>query len=153
MGMAVFVQQSDPRLSDAYRRQARRLRCRWADHPVRRQRALADLAREVDAVAPSAELPEHALRRPDVARRFAMEIRPELSAGPLRYSQRCQLLKRARSLGIERFEANLIIAAVQYHQTARPPEAPARSMSTLRAVWIALAIELILLLAAACIWL
>ncbi|MGH7177966.1 MAG: hypothetical protein ACREJC_11340 [Tepidisphaeraceae bacterium] len=51
---------------------------------------------------------------PHAARGFAEGVASRLDGAVLRYSDRVQLLKRAAHLGITRFDANLIIAAVQY---------------------------------------
>lgn len=50
-----------------------------------------------------------------------------MEGGLLRYSARAELLRRSVELGIDRFEANLIIAAVQHRLTeSRRPGAHAR---------------------------
>ncbi len=52
-------------------------------------------------------------RRGDNYRRFTLAIREAMEGGLLRYSRRMKLLELADELGIERFDANLIIAQVQ----------------------------------------
>jgi hypothetical protein len=49
---------------------------------------------------------------PGVAEAFAEEIERAMEGGVLRYSRRAALLRRAKGLGIGRFEANLLIATV-----------------------------------------
>jgi hypothetical protein len=48
---------------------------------------------------------------------FAQYVVNEMTGGLLRYSARAALLQRAAGMGIDRFEANLIIAAVQHRMT------------------------------------
>lgn len=45
---------------------------------------------------------------------FSREVREFLQAGTLTYSSRQELLKSAKQRQIPRFEANLIIAAIQH---------------------------------------
>lgn len=63
---------------------------------------------------------------PDVVDRFAVLVRAMLDEGMIRYSRRQALLRRADRLGIGRFEAALVIAAVEHrHRTyAAPGEVP-----------------------------
>ena len=97
-------------LSDEYRRRARRLRAIHAGNPARLYHSLKDLAarqaRQVIAKPTSA------------AQEFADLVRDSMDGPILRYSVRCNLLRHAAAHGIARFEANLIIAAVQ-HQIDR----------------------------------
>jgi len=102
---------------DQYRRHARRIRATLAHAPATRMRALRELAHHHDAatgrrVAPAAP-----------AATFAELVRERMDGPVLRYSHRTRLLREATRRGIGRFEANLIIAAVQ-HQAgeARPVE-------------------------------
>lgn len=116
--------------ADAYRRQARRLRARHRGRPADLHHSLKDLNRARDrawkADAPRAAPPT--IDRPpapsqivavqpmsdDGPRRFAEQIVRRLDgSGVLRYSERLRLLKAASRLGIGRFDANLMIAAVQ----------------------------------------
>lgn len=126
---------------ESYRRQARRLRCRFASRPGRLQQSLKRLAAETSA--PRSSPASHAVAaRPRVypgfvqtgaARRFADflldETREPMTV--LRYSQRLEFVRAARRFGVSRFEANLLIAAVVERRTgaaARPVE-PAESES------------------------
>lgn len=72
---------------------------------------------------------DHPLRiEPIVAATFTDEVIRSLDGPVLRYSQRLALLRRAAELGISRFEANLLIAAVQHrHVGTCSPAAPRRS--------------------------
>jgi hypothetical protein len=102
--------------SDEYRRRARKLRAQHAHDLAMLHKALSDLAQEADqrqAPPPKVEGP---------AAGFAQLVTRELEGPVLRYSKRQALLREADRRGIGRFEANLIIAAVQ-HQTDRPARA------------------------------
>jgi hypothetical protein len=121
---------------EAYRRQARRLRCRFASHPGRLQQSLKRLAAETPAPTSSPSLAvttqTHiypACVQSGPARRFADYLLEE-TRGPLtvlRYSQRLEFLRAARRLGVGRFEANLLIAAVVERRTAARPAERAES--------------------------
>jgi hypothetical protein len=52
----------------------------------------------------------------ELAERFASLVAGQLDGGILRYTQRRWLLGQARRWGIGRFEANLIVAAVQHQR-------------------------------------
>ena len=57
------------------------------------------------------------------ARRFAEYLAGQTAGSPiLRYSQRLDLLRAARRFGVERFEANLLIAAVLERKRQRVAE-------------------------------
>jgi hypothetical protein len=129
--------------ADAYRRHARRLRDRHAEHPGELHRALRALNRERDhhharesahgALCIDTE-PAHAqavttrrrtYREPSIGPlrttdqptdRFAIEVASKLTAGLLRYSDRLALLRTAGRLGLSRFDANLLIAATQHER-------------------------------------
>ena len=96
----------------AYRRQARHIRGRLADSPVERYSALRELSRQHDATAGTSD---QASPRPlSPAGAFGQLAAERIENGVLPYSCRLQLLGTAQELGIGRFEANLIIAAVQH---------------------------------------
>ena len=118
-----------------YRRQARRVRSRFAGAPRLRQAALAELAsvhdhRRADALRCS--IPT--LPAPSAAT-FAQLVRDRIDGSILRYSHRAQLIGEAEQRGIGRFEANLIIAAVQHEagerRASEPVAKPSRSW-----VWV-----------------
>ena len=95
---------------------------------------------------------------PTRAASFAEAVAGELEGGVLRHSRRDSLLRRAAGDGIGRFEANLIIAAVQHERrgstmSARPretarPGAPPGTPGWLAALLIAIGTEVVLALAA-----
>jgi hypothetical protein len=104
-----------------YRSAARRLRGRLAGDPVRLHRSLMDLARREDARRAHAERrtappvgPVPTLADGDAADGFTALVRQHLHGPVLYYTDRQSLLAAAGRLGIGRFEANLIIAAVQH---------------------------------------
>jgi len=99
----------------AYRREARKLRGRFADRPAELYRSLRQLSDLHDHFRIS-EVPERAAASP--TSEFASEVREFLQCGPLNYPARQILLKSAEMRDIPRFEANLIIAAVQYRSSA-----------------------------------
>jgi hypothetical protein len=119
--------------TDVYRRQARRLRCRFAGQPAMLQFALRALA---DAPRPAAEAaPEPKFARAIAgvsplisapagsAREFAEFLIDRSPSAVLRYSERLELLRVARRrFGIGRFEANLLIATVLERQRRTPSQ-------------------------------
>jgi len=58
---------------------------------------------------------------PIVVSAFTDQVTQALDGYVLRYSNRLALLASAAKLGISRFEANLIIATVQYRHNTPPP--------------------------------
>ena len=65
---------------------------------------------------------------PAVVRGFARAVGDRLDGGVLRWDDRRDLIARARRLGIDRFEANLIIASVQHNApTVSTPDDSASS--------------------------
>ncbi|MGE5609353.1 MAG: hypothetical protein ACM359_08870 [Bacillota bacterium] len=116
-----------------YRRQARRLRHRLQHDPVRLHQSLQSLSEQAttsdNSVRAVPQLSEHPLRiNPALAATFTADIIRSLDGPVLRYSQRLALLRRAADLGISRFEANLLIAAVQHRcVTTSAPTTPNRA--------------------------
>jgi hypothetical protein len=134
--------------ADAYRRHARRLRDRHAARPGELHRALRDLGQERDRHRakeaardrdPSIDTPParaqtvtahrrivpDAPRSPaDAAERFSAAVGAKLTAGLLCYSDRLALLRQAQRLGLDRFDANLLIAAAQHGQQPPVPAPP-----------------------------
>jgi hypothetical protein len=106
--------------SDEYRRRARKLRAQHAHDLASLHKALIHLAQEADQQEPPAPKPQ------GPAAEFAQLVAQELEGPILRYSKRQALLRDAERRGIGRFEANLIIAAVQ-HQVTRSAEPAAQS--------------------------
>ncbi len=91
--------------------------------------ALRELAHKHDRIRlqtrsnPVVTLPEGA------AGRFAHAVRERMDGPVLRYSHRTRLIRQAEQRGIGRFEANLIIAAVQHEVGAERPKAPVKNVS------------------------
>jgi len=81
-------------------------------------RSLTDLAHQVNPhrSAPAPDASRVAKKRTES---FADAVRAQLDGPTLRYSARIHVLKQAKRHGLGRFEANLIIAAVQ-HETRLP---------------------------------
>jgi hypothetical protein len=126
--------------STAYCRQARRLRAKFRRDPGRLQVALRELSAVADAgarrarvhcvpetSAAEAELIETGRRFvPADARVFSARVAAALSDGVLRYADRKDLLQEAARAGIGRFEATLLIAAVQHREADVSRPAPRR---------------------------
>jgi hypothetical protein len=91
---------------DEYRRKARRLRCRYAGQPATLQLGLRLLANEFRPAVREVPL------IPGPARQFADYLSQRRAASVLRYSERLDLIRAARHFGVDRFEANLLIASV-----------------------------------------
>ena len=62
---------------------------------------------------------------PAAVRGFSRAVADRLDGGVLRWDDRRDLIARARRLGIDRFEANLIIAGVQHNAPPSPAETAA----------------------------
>jgi hypothetical protein len=134
-----------------YRRQARRLRVRYAGRPAELYRSLRQLSDRHDAMqaapqpVPMIDASQHR------AKAFAQFVVDRLDGQVLRYSTRLELLKIAERIGIGRFHANLLIAAVQ-HQAGQPatcpPTSAGRHANRRTIALIVLLIQSIILLAA-----
>lgn len=108
------------------------MRGRLHHDPRRLHRSLCDLSRRCDAqvrVKPTplqeqSNLPQWLFASTRAARPavewFAEQVAGELDGGMIRYSQRLSLLRAAADAGIGRFEANLIIAAIQHRSKDCP---------------------------------
>src|SRR4051794_5310682 len=101
--------------SDTYRRRARRVGGACAGRPVGVDRGVRGLSAQYDRECRS-ETPVRYV--PGMgARGFAEAVEGKMDGGGvLRYSKRLELMKIARGFGITRFEANLVIAAVQHER-------------------------------------
>jgi hypothetical protein len=141
-----------PRGADEYRRQARRLRGKLRGQPGRLHRKLRELADRQDAADGRSAMETPAVATAVVTRdrrasAFAEEVVARMEGPVLRYSQRHALMAVARRTGVGRFEANLIIAAVQHRRVAedgaqRPvPEAPRWKLGALAPLLVVLAVE------------
>jgi hypothetical protein len=127
------------------------VRARYRENPVARQRALRNLSRGYDAQWTRADdrstpslrsgaASDNPIRRVQV---FASRVAGELEGPVLLYSRRMALLREARHHGIRRFDANLIIAAVQERCVARLSERADRAVkpSPVPALLLAIAIQ------------
>ena len=92
----------------AYCNQARRLRKQHANRPARLYHSLCELSARYDSQI------SHQNKAGSVAGEFAQTVAATIDTHPLQYSTRLQLLNAAQARGIDRFEANLIIAGVQH---------------------------------------
>ena len=101
-----------------YCRAARRVRGRYARQPARLHRELRDLSRRHDSARTTGAVTVPASGRSEA---FAEEVAARIEGPVLRHSQRRALLSAARRFGIGRFEANLIIAAVQHRLVSDAP--------------------------------
>ena len=120
----------------AYCSAARRIRHRHARRPDRLHRELCDLSQRRDAersALPPAAKPQVAALDGGPCEVFAAEVARRLEGPVLRQSQRRALLALARRTGIGRFEANLMIAAVQHARGVNANgDTPAPSRATAR---------------------
>ena len=141
-----------PRGADEYRRQARRLRGTLRGQPGRLHQKLRELADRQDAAAAGSAMETPAVATAVVTRDrrasgFAEEVAARMDGPVLRYTQRRALMAVARRAGVGRFEANLIIAAVQHRRVAeegaqRPvPDAPRWKPGALAPLLVVLAVE------------
>jgi hypothetical protein len=85
-----------------------------------------------------------------VSESFGRMVADRLEGGVLRYSARAQLLAAAADMGVGRFQANLIIAAVQHQVDAAETRGSTASSPILGRLIIALVVllQLAILLAA-----
>ena len=84
----------------------------YSNAPMKLQRALSELASESDCTTTITR--SHVTTVTSGAKQFAAAVAAALDGSALRYSVRKQLIQQAATLGIRRFDANLIIAAVQH---------------------------------------
>jgi len=113
--------------SAAYRRQARRLRHVFRHKPVDQYLSLKQLSERRDATYQQHSRPQgwRAVTR-NASGQFADDVARQIEGKVLPYSKRLELLSAAEESGIGRFQANLIIAAVQ-HQTGRSEDVASAS--------------------------
>src|SRR5438105_4473901 len=93
-------------ISTDYRRRARRLRRLHAGDASKLVPSLMVLSARHDAMHRS---PLPTVERPAELRGFVDHVRDGMEGPVMRFSTRQQLLHEAKSLGIARFDANLII--------------------------------------------
>lgn len=130
------VQASHPGRIDqhTYRRRARRLRHQFRNDPLRLHLSLKQLNQTHDQPL-EAELTEPRIM--SRVERFARLVAARIDGPVLPYSQRVNLLREAERQGIERFDANLIIARMQHQLAPQRVTAPVQQK---RAVWMNVAI-------------
>ncbi|MGA2229760.1 MAG: hypothetical protein ABSH22_02440 [Tepidisphaeraceae bacterium] len=120
-------------------RRARRLRAVFRREPGRMHAELRNLSKSnqsptsYQTPAASFAMSSRPLvsPTPGTAASFAELVEGEIQGGILRYSARLSLLKQAALMKIERFEANLIIAAVEnrFRPRVRPARAAGRPLT------------------------
>ncbi|HEY8751463.1 MAG TPA: hypothetical protein VIM11_26015 [Tepidisphaeraceae bacterium] len=134
--------------SDVYRQTARRLRGRLDGKPGELYRSLRDLSDQYDSRHPfPSGRTAHLLPRTP-ADDFAAQIIRKIHAGVLSYSDRLHLLTVAETMSIGRFEANLIIAAVQHRIGVKtlPEPIELRSRNSSADRWAAFVVVQVLIL-------
>ena len=128
------MQQQIDASTKQYLRDARKLRFVYGDEPLKLHQNLQYLSRRQDSQKdePAAEDSTEPLAGvcsapPRAISAFRKVVERHLQAGLISYSSRVHLMRDARCRGIGRFEANLIIAAVQHQSRYFPAiEQPAR---------------------------
>jgi hypothetical protein len=140
----------------SYVRQARRLRAALAQRPAELHQALRNLSEQTNAApaAPGAAAAANAGLPSSRAALFAEMAASRMQGDLLSYSGRLALMRAAQGLGIDRFQANLIIAAVQHqNRSALPrPSRHSHRRGKKPLAWLVVALVLIELLAALAIW-
>jgi hypothetical protein len=122
--------------STLYRRQARRLRRELAHEPVKLHRSLQALSQWHDLSTPQPQVWKRETRQDHVQDLVAAVVN-RMDGPILRYSARQALLKQARRAGLEHFDANLIITAVQHRMGERIIRTPRKHHPWLRTLAIA----------------
>ena len=142
-----------------YRREARRLRSRHVGRPEELYRSLCDLSAREDRCRGTFTPIQRVSRRQPATRAsrpnrapssgFAQLVAQRLGSGVLRYSDRLSLLSIADAIGMGRFQANLVIAAVQ-HEGGHgvTPAKPRKSRTWLLALVAAVALQSIIIITA-----
>jgi hypothetical protein len=101
-----------------YRREARRLRHDLRDEPAKMHRSLQALSQWHDLSSPKQPVWKRETRTDHVQDLVASVVR-HMEGPILRYPARVALLKQARRVGLQQFDANLIITAVQHRMGER----------------------------------
>ena len=162
--------------TDAYRREARRLRQRYAGQPDLLHYSLRDLSRRHDRANRPAEQPVHLHTAPlpklrpvvervrrapaapplpsfghAVVNWFADRVAATVDSRLLIFSERHALLKTAERLGIDRFHANLIVAVAQHQAEgrgqAKPQATPISRKRSLSPIVLIIAVQALIVLA------
>jgi hypothetical protein len=131
----------------AYCRAARRLRGRWVHRPYRLHIELKELAQE-QSILPATQ-PSKAQGKHEA---FAAEVIGRMDGPVLRLAERRRLLAAARGVGIRRFDANLIIAAVQHQRQSIAPPPGGSVVPAPRQSFPLGALTLVLVIEAAVAW-
>ena len=136
--------------SQAYRRCARRLRGRLGGKPAELYRSLRDLSDRFDSQFPARPSEGAGATERPLAAQFAARVERNIAGGVLSYSARLHLIQTASEIGIGRFEANLIIAAIQHRigRSASSPEPAARPSLKIVAFLAAALLQALILLGA-----
>jgi hypothetical protein len=123
--------------TDFYRRQARKLRYELRDEPIKLHRSLAALSQWHNLASPKTLVWQKESRRDNVQDLVAAVV--QRMEGPLlRYPARVALLKQAQRAGLAKFDANLIITAVQHRMGERIARTPRPDRPWLRTLAIAI---------------
>jgi hypothetical protein len=84
---------------------------------------------------------------PEAVRAFSYQVALATTGPVLRYSQRLQLLSLANQAGIARFDANLIIAAIENHRgPSRQAPSDAQPKTRLKLVLTAAGVQMLVVL-------
>jgi hypothetical protein len=124
--------------TQTYRREARRLRSRYADRPAQLYKSLRSLSARHDLQQARSEFSirlRHSAKdeMASPCHEFARLVEGQVEGGVLRYSNRAQLLLAAQEIGIGRFQANLVIATVQHQNQMGMTDSQAEPSSR---VWV-----------------
>jgi hypothetical protein len=117
--------------STFYRREARRLRRELRDEPVKLHQSLQALSQRNDLSTPKQTIWKRETRTDHVQDLIAA-VADHMDGPVLRYSARLALLKQAQRAGLEHFDANLIITAVQHRMGERIVRTPRKDRPWLR---------------------
>jgi hypothetical protein len=116
---AIISEQDDLASTNDYRRQARRIRHELRGKPAKLHRTLRYLSacHDMRQAQQSLHAPTSSQfheEPDDNVRTFAHAVAARMRGPILQYSQRLELMKQAKDLSLNHFDANLIIAAVQH---------------------------------------
>jgi hypothetical protein len=153
MSAAIFNQPlRQPALSE-YLRQARRIRHTYRSEPGKLHQSLRYLSacHDIASGRPRSEsratglpaTPEYVIDQTSTTiRDFANAVVKCMDGPILRYSQRLELMRRAKRIGLRTFDANLIIAAVQNRVKETIAPEPLKPMSWRFAILIGAMLQL-----------
>jgi nucleotidyltransferase/DNA polymerase involved in DNA repair len=131
--------------TEQYRRQTRRLRHELRHDPVKLHRSLTQLAGRQDLAfdrpavqSVTAAQVWRADSSTDHVQTLVAAVAKNMDGPILRYPARQELLRQARRLGLQQFDANLIISAVQHRMGERIVRQPRPARPWMRTLTIAL---------------